>query len=116
MELEAEFDLSDEEIPEELNFPIFRVLQEALNNAAKHSRASRVKATLSKVDNSIRLEVSDNGVGFEPERELHSSKPGGFGLTSMKERAELFGGSFLISSQKGRGTAVITSWNLSRLK
>lgn len=115
MKLETEFDLSDDEIPEELNFPIFRVLQEALNNAAKHSRASRVKASLNKEADSIRLRVSDNGGGFEPDRELHSSKPGGFGLTSMKERAELFGGSFLISSQKGRGTVVTASWSLSRL-
>ena len=86
---------------------IFRILQEALNNIAKHSKASLVSLSLKKKDDRVELKIEDNGTGFD----LESIKKG-LGLGSMRERAELSGGSFDIESVKGKGTLIRASWPL----
>lgn len=103
-----------EDISDSLKIAIFRVLQEALNNIAKHSSANRVLVSLQREDGAVSLRVSDDGVGFKrddpPSRE---KSDGGFGLTSMKERAKLSGGAFSIRSEPGEGTTITVDWRLT---
>ena len=80
---------------------------------AKHSRANLVNLVLERIDENIELRVVDNGVGFDMEEVLSQERPKrGLGLASMKERAELSGGSFLVESKKGVGTTVKASWSI----
>lgn len=79
----------------------FRVAQEALHNALRHSGASEIRVTLSRAGRRVVLEVRDDGAGFDPE--LAS---GGLGLASMRERAAAVGGALRVSSAPGDGTRV----------
>jgi len=81
---------------------LFRVTQEAINNAIKHAKATSLNVSISQVDNSLVLQVADDGVGFSPE----SCKKKGFGLSGMRERALSVGGSFNVHSAPGEGTIV----------
>jgi signal transduction histidine kinase len=85
---------------------IFRILQEALNNAARHGRASNIEVRLRGVNGGLELVIRDDGVGFDPS--WKRSTPS-LGLASMRERARMLNGMFAIESQPGRGTS-ITSW------
>jgi len=82
---------------------LYRVLQEALHNAAKHSRASRFSVKFLEMLGEIRLTVSDDGVGFDVES---VSKGRGLGLISMRERVKLVKGTFSIVSELNRGTEI----------
>jgi PAS domain S-box-containing protein len=109
--IEKEVAVQENEVPEPLKMVIFRVLQEAMNNIAKHSDADLARLSFRKTDSAIALTVEDNGRGFDPEKALslkNSEKR--FGITSMKERTELTGGSFAIKSTPGTGTAISASW------
>ncbi|NLO38425.1 MAG: sensor histidine kinase [Ruminiclostridium sp.] len=91
-----------------LNLTIFRVVQEALNNIRKHSKAKTGEVRVEFTPLSVSLKISDNGQGFDANalqvaKDDHSS---GFGLMSMKERIELMLGKMEISSQPGKGTVV----------
>jgi PAS domain S-box-containing protein len=81
---------------------LYRIAQEALHNAGRHARATRVRIVLGEDDARIRLEVWDNGVGFDTE----SEHPGHFGLNTMRERANELGGSLEIESRPQAGTIV----------
>ena len=81
---------------------VYRVAQEALVNAARHSGADRIEVTLESHDSSVRLEVADNGSGF-----AFAEEGMGLGLSGMRERALLVGGSLEIDSRPGKGTSVI---------
>jgi signal transduction histidine kinase len=111
VEIKREISAEESDVPNPLKIVLYRVLQEALNNVAKHSGANMVTISLAKKDNTIQLTIEDNGCGFDVEeaRTVESSKRG-FGLGSMKERTELSGGTFVINSAKGRGTFVLASW------
>ena len=111
LEIKREISAKENEIPNALKIVIYRVLQEALNNVAKHSGADKVTISLRKKDNTIQLIIEDNGCGFDVEEALSvESSERGFGLGSMKERTELSGGTFIINSAKGSGTFVLASW------
>lgn len=104
-------DLPKADIPDEIEIAIFRVLQEAMNNVAKHSQCDQVHVRLSKTGRLIELVVKDNGVGFEMPLVLTVDKDyKGFGLLTMKERARLLGGACSIESTVGAGTVVSASW------
>jgi PAS domain S-box-containing protein len=91
-------------LPSATETTIYRFAQEALNNIAKHSRATRVDIVLEHTSQHVSLIVEDNGIGFNPsELELG----GGFGLIGMRERAALASADFQIESTPGRGTTVI---------
>ena len=93
---------------------IFRIAQEALNNVAKHSKADLAHLTLRKTDDKIHLIIQDNGQAFDVEKALSiESSRRGFGLTSMRERVEISGGSFAIESAKGKGTTITASWRVA---
>ena len=110
-----EIDIEEDEVPKSLKIVIYRILQEALNNIAKHSKTSVVLLFLRKTDQAIQLEIRDRGQGFNSE-EAHSRKGAtrGLGLDSMKERTELSGGSLDIESAEGKGTTIFASWPLGR--
>ena len=106
--------IKEEEVADYLKTVIFRVLQEALNNIAKHSKASEVLLQISKIDRDIQLVIGDNGQGFNPS-ETHSrtGRIRGRGLVGMQERVELSGGSFALESGIGKGTVIRASWPAS---
>jgi signal transduction histidine kinase len=99
-----------EDLPEEHKTCIYRVVQEALNNAARHAQASAIQVSVKSAPNSIRVSVQDDGSGFDPVRTR------GLGMLGMEERVRHLGGTFDIESQPGRGTLVkvelpVASWN-----
>jgi signal transduction histidine kinase len=100
--------IEEREIPEPLKIVIFRILQEGMNNFAKYGQGDSVFLSLGKIARTIQLEIRDNGVGFNPET-IHR----GLGLTSMRERTELSGGTFTIESAKGQGTKITAIWPIS---
>ena len=81
---------------------IYRVIQESLTNVRKHSQASTVRVELRGSDDGLEVEVADDGQGFDPSTTVTSVEKG-LGLTSMRERAELAGGSFAVQSNPGQG-------------
>jgi PAS domain S-box-containing protein len=109
--VEKQIEIEEQELPESLKTVIFRILQEAFNNVARHSNANLVLLNLVKKDGAIELVIKDNGSGFDVKDALRIENSGrGFGLASMKERAELSGGSFAIRSAKGKGTMIWALW------
>jgi PAS domain S-box-containing protein len=111
VEIKREIRAEETDVPNPLKIVLYRVLQEALNNVAKHSGADTVTISLEKKDSAIQLAIEDNGCGFDVEEARSvGSLERGFGLGSMKERTELAGGTFVINSAKGRGTLVLASW------
>lgn len=90
-------------IPLEIGLCLFRVVQEALNNAVKHSDADRVEVQLGADDNEISLLVSDLGKGFDIEAARHGA---GLGLTSMQERVRLVNGTIAIESKPMSGSKI----------
>ncbi|MEX0925482.1 MAG: histidine kinase [Dehalococcoidia bacterium] len=86
---------------------ILRICQEAMGNAIKHASANCVDVCLDFEDSVISLTVSDDGVGFEVDAVSERSGRASFGLTSMRERAELVGGELLLDSRPGAGTKVV---------
>jgi signal transduction histidine kinase len=82
----------------ELDSTIYRLVQEALTNVAKHSRAEHVRLSVVERNGAIEVTVSDDGVGFDP-----SAPHGGFGLLGMRERVAMVGGSFEVTSAPGAG-------------
>jgi signal transduction histidine kinase len=103
--------IQERDIPSLLKTVIYRILQEALNNVANHSRADLVQLKLEKSGNRINLKIQDNGLGFDLAKTI-SLKPSqrGFGLASMRERAELSGADFEIVSSAGKGTVIRVGW------
>ena len=84
---------------------IFRVVQEALQNIRKHSRATAVRMGLGWADGALVVTIEDNGVGFDPERAGQGTARH-FGLLTMRERAEVVGATLDVASSPGRGTRV----------
>jgi signal transduction histidine kinase len=98
-------------IPDDLGSSAFRILQESLTNVARHAQAKHVKICLALSSSLLTLEVSDDGIGFPPER-LEGTKS--LGLVGMRERALACGGTLSISSQPGGGTTVLLHVPLDR--
>jgi two-component system sensor histidine kinase UhpB len=82
---------------------LFRIAQEALSNVVKHACATHVSITLEPVDGRTRLEVRDDGLGFDPASRSH----GGMGMLTMTERAELIGAHCAVTATPGSGTRVL---------
>jgi signal transduction histidine kinase len=95
----------------EIETSFYRIMQEALNNVSKHSKASSVNIFLKPRDKSAVLIIEDNGIGFEPEKEDILRKS--MGLTGMYERAALIGGTLEIESAKGSGTTIYVTVPIS---
>ncbi|MBI5586445.1 MAG: PAS domain-containing protein [Deltaproteobacteria bacterium] len=103
--VEKEVRLSEPVVPDSLKTAIFRITQEALHNIAKYSRASRVYLRLQEKEGAIEMVIRDNGQGFD----LETVKKG-LGLSTMRERAQLSGGTFDLQAAPGKGTRIRVSW------
>jgi two-component system, NarL family, sensor kinase len=106
--LDMELDLADVRLPEHIEIALYRIAQEGLQNIVKHANASVARLRFAvDADGIARLEIVDNGIGFDTfEHPLGSDEMGGYGVLSMAERAELVGGRLNIRSRPGSGTAV----------
>ena len=105
--IETKLALKDDDVPEYSKIVIYRVLQEALNNALRHSGADTIHVSLTAAKDRVRLCVKDNGCGFDPEDAIQITDPlSGYGLKGMSDRAEVVGGSLSLDSSPGRGTTV----------
>ena len=82
---------------------VYRIMQESLQNAARHAKASRVDVELACIDSHVRLRVRDDGVGFDL---ANPRKPNSFGLVGLRERAHLVDGEITIDTAPGRGTRI----------
>jgi len=92
-----------------LEWLAFRVIQEALNNCARHASAGHVEIDLRREGNLLRLQISDDGAGFDPEAVGLGSKTPGLGLLEMRERIEAAKGRFSLSSRPGQGTHILAT-------
>jgi two-component system nitrate/nitrite sensor histidine kinase NarX len=93
-------------LPAEAQVAFYRVCQEALNNIAKHSKASRVEIDLKHEGVNIELHIRDDGLGFDSEQIV----AGHYGLSMMRERAEAVGALLTVKSQLGHGTELVMRW------
>ncbi|RYG43940.1 MAG: sensor histidine kinase, partial [Chitinophagaceae bacterium] len=96
--------MADLSIPPVVATGLFRIFQESLTNIARHAKAHQIKATLSVADGFLKMEIADDGKGFDTSAQRKT-----LGLLGMKERAFMIGGDLDISSKPGRGTTVIIS-------
>jgi PAS domain S-box-containing protein len=95
------------EVPPDVKVALYRIAQEALNNIAKHSGASRAQVVLRCPPHRITLQIIDNGHGFDVARVA----PGSFGLNNMKERAAQIGAALQIESKIDQGTEITVDWH-----
>ena len=111
-------DANESDISEDKKVVIFRIVQEAMNNIAKHGNATNIIVELSNTDSGLRLFIRDNGCGFDIDLLKNKNKSGedikspkcSFGLNSMRERAESTNGKLEIESAPCSGTSVIATW------
>lgn len=100
-------DLAETRVPDHIELALYRIAQECLQNVVKHAEADRARLTFAVDDGVARLEIVDDGKGFDTfEHPLGSDEMGGYGLLSMAERAEIVGGRLHIRSRPGAGTTV----------
>jgi signal transduction histidine kinase len=111
IKIERNFMVQESSVPVQLKISIFRILQEAICNIIKHSKADHICVSLMKVGNLLCLTIEDNGQGFDPaEMDNYCPHGKGLGLVSMKERANISGGSCRIDSAISKGTRIYVSW------
>lgn len=106
MTIRFEDDGNDKPLSDDRRVLVFRCVQELLMNAAKHAKATQVVVSLSLLDGLMEAEVADNGVGFTPEATTPKSQTHGYGLFSIQERVQHFGGHLTINSAPGEGTRI----------
>jgi two-component system sensor histidine kinase DegS len=94
-------------LPSDVEASLYRIIQEAMNNIARHSGASACTVTLNTIRSELRLIVQDNGCG------LKSSQGHGLGLIAMRERAQAQGGSFAIDVPASGGTRIVVTMNVA---
>lgn len=93
-------------LPPELETAIFRIVQEAVNNALRHGQSRRIDITTEVDQRELTLVIQDDGVGFDPDTRAATENPSGLGLISMSERATLLGGRFSFASRPGAGVRI----------
>lgn len=106
--LNIEMDFSEERwrLDSVSEVALFRIIQEAAQNAVKHAKADKIKVIIEENEQSILVSIRDDGVGFASEEVLKNPKPDSYGLLGMKERVEVLGGQLTIMSKPGRGTEI----------
>jgi PAS domain S-box-containing protein len=99
--------IDESDLSDAMKIVIYRILQESMNNAAKHGNPGHIHFSLTRQDSAVRMVVKDDGCGFEPHSRLFASDPlSGHGIQGMRERAEICGGRFEIESSQGDGTQI----------
>lgn len=91
------------ELNSQQSVALFRIIQEALNNVAKHAKATELIIKVSKGEGKLTLEIADNGIGFNENKKRNAES---YGLIGMKERVFLLDGELIISSEENRGTTI----------
>lgn len=115
-QLRLELDLTDQRLPDHIEVALYRIAQECLQNVVKHAHAGVARLTFGVREDTARLEIADDGRGFDTfENPLGSDEMGGYGLLSMAERAEIVGGRLNIRSRPGAGTTVTATIPLPSL-
>jgi len=102
--------IGDLDLDEATEMTLYRVAEEALNNTLKHAGAHSVQVNILSLDGKVRLEISDDGCGFDP---AAKSGTGGMGLTSMSERSAAVGGKLEVLSAPDQGTRIILEVEVS---
>ncbi|MBD8061452.1 sensor histidine kinase [Actinomycetaceae bacterium Sa1BUA1] len=102
-----------DQLPTSHEVALLRVAQSALANVVQHAAATRARLRLDVVGHEVRLEVADDGVGFDAQDD-HRAADGGFGLMTMRARAEALHGTLTVESEPGRGTVVAVRLPLTR--
>jgi two-component system sensor histidine kinase DegS len=100
LQVTAQVDPVDKLFSPDVEISIYRIVQEGLNNAVKHAAAKSVRLTVRREARIVRIELSDDGRGFDPMQKES------FGLVGIKERVQLLGGMLNINSVPGRGTCL----------
>ncbi len=100
---------SSADIPPDLETLAYRVVQEAMANSAKHSSARSMNVSVETSGGQLRVEIADDGIGFDSAKAREYLQSGRVGLASMRERVELANGTFMVHSAPGRGTTVLAS-------
>ena len=100
--IEFQSNVQFKRLPSILENALYRIAQEALTNACKHSKCKKVMVTMTQEGHDVRLEVRDRGIGFNPE----AVEEGHFGLEGIRQRVRLLGGRLNIESKSGFGTLV----------
>jgi signal transduction histidine kinase len=93
----------------DLEWLLYRVVQEALTNCARHASAGRVDVDLRRTGDLVELRISDDGVGFDPDAIARGSKPPGLGLLEMREWVQTAQGHFSVSARPGEGTHLLAT-------
>lgn len=101
--ISKEVALPDNRLPEDIEITLYRLIQEALTNVEKHADASAIALKLDHQGGKVRLDLKDNGCGFDPQENRHML---GIGLRNMRERVELLGGEYRLDSGVGEGTRI----------
>jgi signal transduction histidine kinase len=101
MDVDLEARLGDERLPAEVETTLYRIVQEALTNVAKHAGATRVSILLTRRTGGVAAVVEDDGRGFEP------GETNGLGLVGMRERVALAGGRLRLETAPGSGTTLV---------
>ena len=100
MEADVHSQMASDELPDEIKICVYRLVQEALNNAAAHASAKNARVSVVQTADKLRVEINDDGQGFDSQRVR------GLGLLGMEERVKRLGGVLMIESRTGRGTSV----------
>jgi signal transduction histidine kinase len=106
--------LSDKRFPLEMETAVFRIIQEAFTNVARHARVNEVTVRLWSDEEVLGVQIEDHGVGFDPETVLKAGNTSG--LNGMRERAVLLGGHFTIETHPDKGTRLTAEFPISTLK
>ncbi|GGC01319.1 sensor histidine kinase [Marinobacterium zhoushanense] len=101
--IKREISLPEKRLPEDIEMTLYRLIQEALTNVERHADASEMMLSLDHQRNVVRLDLRDNGRGFEPSSNKHVL---GIGLRNMRERVELLGGQYRLDTDLGEGTRI----------
>jgi signal transduction histidine kinase len=117
-EFRADVDVTNAEIPPSLATPVYRIIQEGLNNVIKHAQARAVMVTVCIEDGVLKVEVLDDGVGFDT-GSIDTTKLkhlGSYGRLGMRRRALNSGGFLTLDSRPGKGTRLHVEWTLAELE
>jgi signal transduction histidine kinase len=109
----TDFDIHESMIPEGYKTAIYRIVQEALNNAVKYAKADNLSVKLYHAGDYLQLIIQDDGVGFDLCQIRAASE--GMGLNSMQERADAVGGLFELDSSEGEGVEIRVLFPLERI-
>ena len=106
LEIVDELEDIDDLFEKEAEISIYRIIQESLNNILKHSEATKARVSIVETERSVKIEIADNGKGFDATSASETDKRGGFGLLGMSERVRMLGGTLAIESAVNKGAQI----------